>query len=302
MKSRSSFLLFICCIFLVTSCSHINKIRSDSLMSKAYDFDNREGKLKYFTEAIKLGSTSAMRALGQMYAQAAEGLPQDFEKTLAWYQKAYDLGDPIAARELGHMYAGKLFSIRGWFLLNKVGVEEIDQKAFQWYERAAALGDRYGMSCIGQIYQKAGDLEKAKLWYEKSVKSGNAFNASEHLGDIYMQESNQSEYESEEMKQDALEHYINAAERGNSSAMLKTAAMYAMGVGTLKEPKFAKYWTKRAYERGCHTEAVKIWNEQELFRYDDIKDHREEEYKQMEMGAYFNRNIVKLAKEDDKAE
>ena len=64
----------------------------------------------------------------------------------------------------------------------------------------------------------------------------------------------------------SFEENKRLAEQGNADAQNNLGRCYATGQGTLKDPKKAAYWCKKAYENRYEW-AKTLWEENELWKY-----------------------------------
>jgi len=113
---------------------------------------------------------------------------------------------------------------------NGLGVEIDNAKAKLWYEKAARQGNASAQYNLAQLYttEESSDSKhyfKAKYWYEKSIEGG-IVDAYNNLASLYM--------EGKGVKADknkALSLLKQGAKKGDSTAQLNLAVLYAWGEG-----------------------------------------------------------------------
>lgn len=102
--------------------------------------------------------------------------------------QAWDTGDKkrafklfLAAARSGEEDA---FNSVGYFFDHGIGVKKDVGSAFAWYRRAAMRGNLAGCLNLAACYRNAGNLRRAKFWYEKARAQGDG-SAAYELGKIY---------------------------------------------------------------------------------------------------------------------
>ena len=103
--------------------------------------------IEWFEKVAELGSSYAMRELGQIYCRGTY-IEKNIQKAIEWYEKAAELGNFDAMHDLAVTYQ------RG------NGVEKNIQKAIEWYEKAAKLDDWESMRALAKIYRDGDGVEK----------------------------------------------------------------------------------------------------------------------------------------------
>ena len=107
----------------------------------------------------------AQYALGWAYANG-QGVPQDYEKAIAWYRKAAEQGDASAQNNLGVMYD------------EGNSVPQDYAQAVAWYRKAANQGFAIAQVSIGKMYYNGQGVPQnyaqAVAWYRKAAEQGDA--------------------------------------------------------------------------------------------------------------------------------
>lgn len=137
--------------------------------------------IKYYQEAVRLGSVEAMEILGNMY-ELGDNVKQDIDKAINYYQQAAKLDSIEALSHLANMYHhGK-------------HVEKDLTKAIMYYEKLSNLhsDELICRSCIeratvaiGDIYYEQRDYLKAKQYYEKIFLKAKNMQAASKLVTMY---------------------------------------------------------------------------------------------------------------------
>ena len=92
------------------------------------------------------------------------------------------------------------------------------KKAKELCQEAAKLGNSDAMTNLGFVFEKEGDIKKAKKLYQEAAKLGNA-KAMSNLGGIFYQEG--------DIKK-AKELYQEAAKLGNAQAMGNLGSIFGI--------------------------------------------------------------------------
>lgn len=141
-----------------------------------YQQGDKQGALKYITQAAQDGDAWAQTQLGVFYEQG-DGVQQDYAQAAYWYQKAATnpICDPQAMKNLGQLYE------------NGAGVKEDWVAAAQWYQQGAQLGNPQAEDSLAKAYQFGigvpQDRAMAIQWEQRSVAAGDSDGA-EALHDI----------------------------------------------------------------------------------------------------------------------
>ena len=85
-----------------------------------------------------------------------------------------------------------------------------EEKAKEWYEKAAIKGNTEAMNTLGNFFNKEGDREKAKKWFKKAAIKGN-IKAMGILGSIFYGEGD---------REKAEKWFKKAAIKGNMEALV----------------------------------------------------------------------------------
>ena len=209
------------------------------LADEAYRNGNYSKAIELFEKAAESGNTDAMNGLALMYLEGT-GTPQIVYKGINLLEKSAELGNVEAMMNLGEIYLNSN-------LIEVSGREEI---AFNWFMKAAEVGNADAMGVLGLLYHNgigvSRNLAESEKWYKKAIELGDV-EAMTGLGDIYME---QSKY------LDANTCFTEAANKGDSDAMLNLAHLYRRGVNVngsvvIREDK-EKYlhWLQQAIDFG----------------------------------------------------
>lgn len=114
---------------------------------------------------------------------------------------------------------------------------------------------------FGKNYYDSQNYKKAVEWFEKAANSGNAdamyimkmLDESTPLDKFYFEEGRR--YYIRNAYKEAFEYFRKAADFGNSDAMYYLGCFYKNGEGVTKDILRARFWYKKAAERGdAHAE------------------------------------------------
>jgi len=98
---------------------------------------------------------------GNYYRKGENGYPKDNKKALELWDRAGELGSTAAYNAIGYLYEyGE-------------GVEVDEKKAVHYFELAAMQGDSTARYNLGEMEEKAGNMERALKHYMIAVKDGN---------------------------------------------------------------------------------------------------------------------------------
>ena len=158
----------------------------------------KEGR-KWLMRTAKAGDSSAMDAIGDMFAEGRSGSP-DPAKAVRWYQAAAERGNDLAMYHMACSYlhgkgvakdetqalawfqrsaeAGYLKAMNnlGYMHENGLATPKNAEEAAKWYRRAAEAGDGAGMANLALAYRKGNgvkfNLTEAETWARKAVEAG----------------------------------------------------------------------------------------------------------------------------------
>ncbi len=231
--------------------------------------------LKCLELAARAGNINALVELGNLYLDGAGDIPPDHEKAFRYFIQAAQKDNPRGWEWAGYcLYEGK-------------GTPQNREAALRWYEKAAEkeLYNSYYM--LGMIYgydKTLFDYEKAVFCFEKSAELGQT-DALIKLGKIYLEGlgdivPNQEKafdsfykaakadnilgcewtaycyywgYGVQQNKQEALQFYNVAAQRGASHSQYMMGMLYGYDL-TPRNYREAAIWFRRAAEQG-HSDA-----------------------------------------------
>lgn len=182
------------------------------------------------------GDVNFANQLG-IYYENGTGTGKDLANAARMYREAAEAGISHAMRNYGlALQAGE-------------GLAADPAAALQWFRRAADAGEIDAYNDIGLAYQNGSGVERddieAVRWYRLGHAAGDPW-ATMHLA--YMLESGRGVPARDQRA--ALELYEQAAESGNSQAMLWLASNYSEATGTTRNYALALEWYRRAAEAG----------------------------------------------------
>ncbi len=164
-----------------------------------------------------MGSPHAEDVLGNAYARAWGGVPQDYAQAASWYRKAADQGDADAQAKLGSLY------------YTGHGVPQDYAQAASWIRKAADQGDADAQAKLAALYLTGHgvpqDYAQAASWTRKAADQGYA-NAQFNLGLDYANGQGVPQNYAQ-----AASWYRKAADQGVASAQTNLGALYANGHG-----------------------------------------------------------------------
>ena len=223
--------------------------------------------LEYFHKSANLQNTAAMTAIANIHLNNKE-----YEKAFEWLLKSSNLGDTSAMNNLGYLYQ------------KGNGVDKDTNKAMEYYHRSAAMNNNHAMYNIGIIHLLNNNNEESLVWFLKAANSGNS-SAMNKLGDYYINTNaiedakkwykqsaslghkdannklkqlvtGQSMANNDFTKglqlyeqhnyQQAMQIFINCANKDNSEAMNYIADMYRMGTGVASNIMLSFEWYTRS--------------------------------------------------------
>lgn len=159
-----------------------NVVNADILFKKAIIMGNITACLKlatksdekksimYLNKAIKLGSKYAINQLGQYFHDKKE-----YKLAQGYYKKACNLNIHHGFFNLAIMY------------LYGEGYEINVDKAIELFEQAIQNGSVRALTCLGNIYEKKNENEKAKDYYVRSIEKNDPVSCY-NLGKILLNE------------------------------------------------------------------------------------------------------------------
>lgn len=229
----------------------------------------------WYEKAAGCGEAEAMLAIGDLYRDGSYGMGESGKPDLAaaveWYQKAIDLGnaDPVAMLHIGRICAS-----------GGMGETEISRAEY-WYTRSADEGCAEAMWELGRMYSHPdtaeADMDTAVLWYRRGVNAGNT-DCMRSLAILYergqaMCEDNWQEAQNlleqaaalgdaaaakelgcmlyaDGFLQSPCELWQQAADAGNTEAMVHLGRAYHRGEGITQDDVRAYELFKRAADGG----------------------------------------------------
>ncbi|UJR19603.1 hypothetical protein I4U23_022737 [Adineta vaga] len=107
-----------------------------------------------------LGVAESEHALGLRYTEGV-GVQKNLPTAAYWYQRATDHGSAESANNLGLMY------------LNGTGVDRNLDKAEELLQLSSRRGDPNAMLTLAEHLLGKGNVEMAKIWYDRACEAGN---------------------------------------------------------------------------------------------------------------------------------
>lgn len=131
----------------------------------AYNAENYEEAVKWYTRAAVEGDAEAQRMLGVCY-EYGRGVTQDEFEAFNWYGKSAAQGNAKAQNSVGFYYGtGRV-------------VDQDYTKAVEWYTKSAEQGYEVAQCNLGLYYENGRGVEqdyvKAVGWYTESAEQGYA--------------------------------------------------------------------------------------------------------------------------------
>ena len=121
---------------------------------------SQEEIIERVKKRIDCGDDKAMHGLAMYYRDGLYGFPQDYTKALEMYHRAGNLGSAESYNNIGVAYD------------NGRGVEVDKKKAIHYFELAAMQGESTARYNLGEMEEKAGNMERALKHYMIAVKDG----------------------------------------------------------------------------------------------------------------------------------
>lgn len=215
-------------------------------------------KLEPTQKAAEAGDAEAMYQLGRAYFLMQHDGFNEIEGR-KWLIKAADAGHLGAMRMLGDIgFAVQANTVgatrQAWYWRAVAGLSPLAERATQaealaWYRKAADRGDAESMRRVGEMYlQGQGVLSmdpvRAHAWFTKAAGK-NDISAVAYLGEDAMRGRGTAVDDAA-----ALKLFHQAADGGNTFAMLSLAYMISNGRGTPKDLGEARRWCEKAAYSG----------------------------------------------------
>lgn len=116
------------------------------------------------------------------------------------------------------------FNSVGYFFDHGIGVVKDADSAFAWYRRAAMRGNLAGCLNLAVCYRNAGNLRRAKFWFERARQQGDG-SAAYELGKIYLGQRpsiSSKQWARQYFAEAMASKYITEDEREEAKALLST--------------------------------------------------------------------------------
>ena len=193
------------------------------------------GGAAWYRRAIQAGYLPSANNLGLLYQRGRLGT-NDLAKAIEWYRYAADRGLAQSQANLGILYR------------EGEGVPADMEEALRWFRLAASQGHPVAMVEIGRAYRfgdgVATNLDEAIRWFEKATSQKSASDkdrglARLNLGLLYEEKGDADE---------AVPFYRQAAEEGQTDAMVQLYLCYWSGNGVERDRAKAMEWLRKAAE------------------------------------------------------
>jgi len=188
----------------------------------------------WLDKAIELGEPQAKFSLGKLLMKGKLG-PRDVLSAERLFGEATRAFMPYCT------LVGKFYL---WGFDLGITRKEADVKALAYFQRAANLGDGEAMERLGSFYTPV-DFEKAVQWYTLGTAYGHV-DCMRELGNLYQRAKDLNHRDGKK----ALKWYKQAAERGDLIAVENMADMYRDGVGIPQDLPQAVALYRRAADKG----------------------------------------------------
>ncbi|WP_421784200.1 tetratricopeptide repeat protein [Kiloniella litopenaei] len=152
--------------------------------------------LKEFHKLAELGDGEAQFYLGEMYV-VGQGVERNLFRARKWFLRASERGNFDADSRLALLYesglggeqsdtlalyharrgadnnnAASQANLAKFYEKGSVGVAQSDEDALKWYLLAAYKGFTPAYLGLGRVYEKIGEIDDAKLWYQLAIDEG----------------------------------------------------------------------------------------------------------------------------------
>lgn len=221
---------------------------------EAYDEENYEAAIYYYTTASEKHYAPAMNNLAHIYYNI-KGFEDD-NRAFFWYQKGAVAGHYNAMNGLGMCYK------------HGIGTPVDLDNAILWLSKAAEAQSALANNNLGDIYSDEElflfNPEKALGYYHAAADLGDPkYNWLGYLHDL------KGDYEN------ALKYYQLGADNGSDISTYNLGILYLNGLGTEKNVEFALACFKLALDRDylyAHLELARIYKNEKGFK-DEKKAH-----------------------------
>ena len=123
---------------------------------------SNEEMVKGMMNRVEACDPIAIYNIGCYHREETNGHPQDYTKALELFQRAAELGYPMAYGNIGVIYD------------NGEGVKVDEKKAKHYYEVAAMGGNVMARYNLGNMEEKAGNIDRALKHYMIATKDGDS--------------------------------------------------------------------------------------------------------------------------------
>ena len=194
---------------------------------------------------LKASNSAECRAkLGFLYREGI-GVEKNINKALSYFIPSAAEGNSFAEYNLGYLYS------------NGIGMNADPEKAIEYYTRAAEKGDPFAQNNFGIEYSKKKDgyfgynREKSIFWFEKAANQGNS-RSQLALAALFRDKAKWTvdTVKKQQYFEKAFHWLKRASECGNARAQYELARAYEFGLGAPRDTDRARYWYKKACEKG----------------------------------------------------
>lgn len=204
---------------------------------------NYKEALEIYQEAERKGISKAANCLGLMYLKG-EGVAQDYEKAYSHFNIAKNSTDNEGKADgfywIGHMHFNNL--------VGSSSFEDNIRQAVMNFEKAASMEQSQAMCDLGLIYEHGlngvVDFDKARLYYERSVKLNNPM-AMDNLG-VFLLREDVNFSNPENNKKLAFDLFNSARLLGYKKSLTNLGIMFLKGIHVSKDLVNAKDLFKKA--------------------------------------------------------
>ncbi|EIF51991.1 Sel1-like repeat-containing protein kinase family protein [Sulfurovum sp. AR] len=223
-------------IYWLTNASKQNSKKAKIELAQIYiEQKNKKKALELYLDLAKNGDAYAQKQAAYLMV-FAEG-EKDFKSGYNLFLKNAQKGDASSQYALGFIYE------------NGKGVHVDHQKALHWYEKADQQGYKAAKERISYLKNKNNTNKVPKYnetWASRSFDpvTSQQIDASEQYHIARSLEYGINGIQKDEKK--ALQHYLNAANRGHIQAQYKVGRFYQQGKGTQQNHHKSLYWFKKA--------------------------------------------------------
>jgi len=177
----------------------------------------------YYLHTADKGDVGAQIALGKLYYQGTQGVPQNYVKAAVYFEQAARTGDAHASGSIGQMY------------MLGIGVKQSNETARRFFVRGQEGGDAVSLNGLGHLYMHGmgveRNLERAVRYLQKAAHEKGHADSFYNLGLIYAGVVSGGEEEAKKPTAEA----VHGEEGGEGSVKLSMERMEKLR----KDPQLA---------------------------------------------------------------